>query len=70
MILDRYVFRLWLAPFAAGLILATGVLLFGRALKLLALMTDSGAPWLLMGELMLFVLPYFLLLTIPIAFFL
>ncbi len=70
MILDRYVLRLWLAPFAAGLILATGVLLFGRALKLLALITDSGAPWGLLAELMVFVLPYFILLTIPIAFFL
>jgi len=70
MILDRYVLRLWLAPFAAGLILATGVLLFGRALKLLALVTDSGAPWGLLAELMVFVMPYFILLTVPIAFFL
>jgi len=70
MILDRYVFRLWLLPFASGLILVTGVLLFGRALKLLALMTDSGSPWGLLGELMVFVLPYFILLTVPIAFFL
>ncbi len=70
MILDRYVLRLWLVPFAAGLILATGVLLFGRALKLLSLITDAGAPWGLLGELMLFVLPYFILLTVPIAFFL
>ena len=70
MILDRYVLRLWFAPFAAGLILVTGVLLFGRALKLLALITDSGAPWGLLAELMLFVMPYFILLTVPIAFFL
>jgi len=70
MILDRYVLRLWFAPFAAGLILATGVLLFGRALKLLALVTDSGAPWGLLAELMVFVMPYFILLTVPIAFFL
>jgi len=70
MILDRYVLRLWLVPFVAGLVLATGVLLFGRALKLLALITDAGAPWGLLGELMVFVLPYFILLTVPIAFFL
>lgn len=70
MILDRYVLRLWFAPFAAGLILATGVLLFGRALKLLTLVTDSGAPWGLLVELMVFVMPYFILLTVPIAFFL
>ncbi len=70
MILDRYVLRLWVGPFATGLILATAVLLFGRALKLLALITDSGASWGLLGELMLFVLPYFILLTVPIAFFL
>ena len=70
MILDRYVLRLWSVPFVGGLLLATGVLLFGRALKLMALITDSGASWLLLGKLMMFVLPYFLLLTIPIAFFL
>jgi len=70
MILDRYIFRLWLAPFAGGLVLVTGVLLLGRALKLLSLVTDSGAPWGLLGQLMIFVLPYFALLTVPIAFFL
>jgi len=70
MILDRYIFRLWAGPFAGGLILVTGVLLLGRALKLLSLVTDSGAPWGLLGELLIFVLPYFALLTIPIAFFL
>ncbi len=70
MILDRYIFRLWLAPFAGGLVLVTGVLLLGRALKLLPLITASGAPWSLLGQLMIFVLPYFALLTVPIAFFL
>ncbi len=70
MVLDRYIFRLWLVPFIGGLVLATGVLLLGRALKLLALVTDSGAPWGLLGQLLLDVLPYFSLLTVPIAFFL
>ncbi len=70
MILDRYVLRLWVAPFVGGLVLATGVLLLGRAIKLLALITDSGAPWSLLGLLLLNVLPYFALLTVPIAFFL
>jgi len=70
MILDRYILRLWLTPFAGGLILVTGVLLLGRALKLLSLVTDSGAPWGLLGQLMIFVLPYFALLTVPVAFFL
>ncbi len=50
--------------------LVTGVLLLGRALKLLSLVTDSGAPWGLLGQLLIFVLPYFALLTVPIAFFL
>lgn len=70
MILDRYIFRLWLGPFVGGLILATGILLLGRAIKLLPLLAESGAPWGLLGQLMIFVLPYFALLTIPIAFFL
>ncbi len=70
MILDRYVLRLWLGPFVGGLALVCGVLLLGRALRLLPLLADSGAPWSLLGQMLVFVLPYFSLLTVPIAFFL
>jgi len=70
MILDRYILRLWLGPFMGGLILVLSVLLLGRALKLLGSVSDSGQAWLLIGELLVLTMPYFLLLTVPMAFFL
>ena len=70
MTLDRYMLRLWLGPFAGGLILVLGVLLLGRSLKLLGMISDSGQAWGVIGEMLLLTLPYFLLLTVPMAFFL
>ncbi len=70
MTLDRYMLRLWLGPFAGGLILVLGVLLLGRTLKLLGTVSDSGQAWFLIAELLTLTLPYFLLLTVPMAFFL
>jgi len=62
--------RLWLGPFAGGLILVLGVLLLGRTLKLLGTVSDSGQAWFLVAELLTLTMPYFLLLTVPMAFFL
>jgi len=70
MTLDRYMLRLWLGPFAGGLILVLGVLLLGRTLKLLGMVSDSGQAWFLIAELLTLTMPYFLLLTVPMAFFL
>ncbi|MBN4073590.1 LptF/LptG family permease [Mariprofundus ferrooxydans] len=70
MTLDRYMLRLWLGPFAGGLILVLGVLLLGRTLKLLGTVSDSGQAWMLIAELLTLTMPYFLLLTVPMAFFL
>lgn len=70
MILDRYIVRTWLGPFLGGLILVLSILLLGRTLKLLGTVGDSGQAWTLIGELLLLTLPYFLLLTVPMAFFL
>jgi len=70
MILDRYILRLWLGPFMGGLILVMGVLMLGRALKLLGTVSDSGQAWSLIAELLVLTMPYFLLLTVPMAFFL
>lgn len=70
MVLDRYILRLWLGPFVGGLVLVLCVLLLGRALKLLGTVSDTGAAWLLIGELLVLTMPYFLLLTVPMAFFL
>ena len=70
MVLDRYILRLWLGPFVGGLVLVLSVLLLGRALKLLGAVSDTGGAWLLIAELLVLTMPYFLLLTVPMAFFL
>jgi len=70
MILDRYMLRLWLGPFLGGLFLVLSVMLLGRALKLLATVSDSAEAWTLIAELLILTMPYFLLLTVPMAFFL
>ncbi|MDQ6991893.1 MAG: LptF/LptG family permease [Mariprofundus sp.] len=70
MTLDRYILRMWLGPFLGGLFLVLAVMLLGRTLKLLAEVSDSSAAWLLIGELLVLTTPYFLLLTVPMAFFL
>jgi len=69
MILDRYIFRLWLAPFLGSLAIVTIVLLLGRVLKVLGMVISSGIEWSILGSILLSILPYFLVLTIPIAFF-
>jgi len=70
MTIDRYLLRLWLAPFIGGLVLVMGVLLLGRALKLLGMVSDSAQAWSLIGSMLTLTMPYFLLLTVPMAFFL
>jgi len=46
------------------------VLLLGRALKLMGSFSDGGQAWDLIGQLLFLTMPYFLLLTVPMAFFL
>jgi LPS export ABC transporter permease LptF len=70
MVLDRYILRLWLGPFLGGLVLVLSVLLLGRALKLLGSAADSGQAWAIIADLLVLTMPYFLLLTVPMAFFL
>jgi len=70
MVIDRYILRLWLGPFIGGLVLVMGVLLLGRTLKLLGMVSDSGQAWSLIGSMLVLTMPYFLLLTVPMAFFL
>jgi len=69
MVLDRYIFKLWLGPFLGMLFIVTGVLLLGRILKLLGLFADKGVEWSIMFTMLTAILPYFLVLTIPMAFF-
>ncbi len=68
MVLDRYIVRLWWQPFIGSLLLATAVLLLGRVLKLLGLFSAKEVEWSIMGTMLLAITPYFLELTLPIAF--
>jgi len=68
MVLDRYILRLWWQPFIGSLLLVTAVLLLGRTLKLLGLFAAKEIEWSIMGTMLLAVTPYFLVLTLPIAF--
>jgi len=69
MVLDRYILRLWAIPFLAFLFVVTGVLLLSRVLKLLGMFADKGIDWAIMFTMLMAIMPYFLLLTVPIAFF-
>jgi len=69
MVLDRYILRLWAGSFLAFLLVVTGVLLLGRVLKLLGMFADKGIEWSIMATMLMSIIPYFLVLTVPIAFF-
>ena len=69
MVLDRYILRLWATPFLGFLFVVTGVLLLSRVLKLLGMFADKGIDWGIMATMLMAIMPYFLLLTVPIAFF-
>lgn len=69
MILDRYILRLWTGPFLGFLFIVTGVLLLGRILKLLGMFADKGIDWSIMVTMLMAIIPYFLVITVPIAFF-
>jgi len=70
MVIDRYIVRLWLGPSVGGLLVVLSVLLLGRSLKLLGQVSDAADVWLVIGQLLVTTLPYFMLLTVPMAFFL
>ena len=66
-IIDRYILRELSAPFFASLSAMTFVLLLGRILQLMDLMINKGIQITDIGKLILFLMPYFLLFTIPIS---
>lgn len=68
-IIDRYIMRLWFMPFIAFLGLTTGVLLLGRALRVMDLVIDRGLEWSVLAAMLLAIFPYFLVLTLPMAVF-
>ncbi len=69
MVLDRYILRLWAGSFLGFLFIVTGVLLLGRALKLLGMFANKGIEWSIMATMLMAIIPYFLVITVPIAFF-
>lgn len=66
-IIDRYILREMSVPFFASLGVMTFVLLLGKILQLMDLMVNKGINVFDIAKLILFLMPYFLLFTIPIS---
>jgi lipopolysaccharide export system permease protein len=66
-ILHRYIFREILTPFLLGLAIFTFVLLIARLLKLIELVVSRGLPPLDILQLLAYLLPAFLEVTVPMA---
>ena len=69
-ILVRYVLREVSLPFCLSLLIFTCILLAARTLKLVDLLINRGVSVTHIGEMLLFVLPSFLEMTVPMAFLL
>ena len=68
--LHLYIFREISAPFLLGLATFTSVLLMGRLLRLADMVVAKGVPLLDILRLVIYLLPFFCLVTIPMAFLL
>jgi LPS export ABC transporter permease LptG len=66
-IIDRYVWRELLAPFALGVTLFTFFLIIDRLFALTELVVTKGVPFHLVIQLLLFMLPSFLAHALPMA---
>lgn len=66
-IIDRYILREMSVPFSVSLGVMTFVLLLGKILQLMDLMVNKGIKVFDIAKLVLFLMPYFLLFTIPIS---
>ncbi|MBI3081086.1 MAG: LptF/LptG family permease, partial [candidate division NC10 bacterium] len=66
-IVDRYILREMLSSLALGLFLFTLVLFAGRLLKLMELIVTRGVPAGMVLTLFLYLLPSFLVITVPMA---
>ncbi len=69
-IIDRYVWKELLFPFFLGLFLFTFLLLLDKIFDLTDLIINKGVPVPFVVLLLVYILPAFLVLTIPIGFFL
>ncbi|HXC92469.1 MAG TPA: LPS export ABC transporter permease LptF [Geobacteraceae bacterium] len=65
--LYRYLTRELLSPFLLGLFIFTGLLLVGRMLKLVDMVVSKGVPVSELLLLILYLLPNFAVITIPMA---
>jgi len=66
-IIDRYLVREIVAPFALGLAVFTSILLIVRILKLVELVVNRGVPLVEIVKLFAYILPAFLEVTVPMA---
>ncbi|MDO8721742.1 MAG: LptF/LptG family permease, partial [Syntrophales bacterium] len=66
-IIDRYILREISFPFFTSLIAITFVLLIGKILQLMDLMVNKGVSIVNIIRLILYLMPYFLLFTIPVS---
>ena len=69
-IINRYLMREITGVFVLGLTIFTLVLLMGRMVKLMEMVVANGVPLAEVIRLIIFLLPSFLVLTIPMAFLL
>ena len=67
LVLDRYITREMLSPFAFGCALFTFFLILDRIYSLTDLVITMGVPFLLVVQLLVFMLPSFLAHTLPMA---
>ena len=65
--LNYYIFRELLVPFLVSLCVFTFVLLLARVMELTDLVVNKGVGLDVIGELIVYILPYFFVFTIPMA---
>ncbi len=68
--LNLYLCREIMVPFLLGMATFTSVLLMGRLMKLADLVVAKGVPLVDVGRMIVYLLPYFSIVTIPMAFLL
>ncbi|MBI2876903.1 MAG: LPS export ABC transporter permease LptF [Candidatus Tectomicrobia bacterium] len=66
-IIPRYIFREIASTFALSLIIFTFILLLGKMAELIEMVFSRGVPLLQVAQLLLFILPPFAVVTIPIS---
>lgn len=66
-LINRYILKEIALPFGMILLVLTFVLLMGKILQLMDLMINKGVSFLSIAQLMVFLIPSFLMFTIPIS---